>query len=116
MDKIINFAIFPNKKEKDIRPDYRVSARIGEEYVSIGAGWKKDGKNGSKFLSIKLSEPFDGKDGYFIGIEKGTNKPILPKFDRDSKGNKIGGDKPFTLEEVQDVYPKVDITPEDIPF
>lgn len=100
MEKIQSFSIFKNtKKEKETQPDYKLSAKINDEYVEIGAGWIKDGKSG-KFISVQLKKPYDGKSGYFIEIEKDTISPVIPKFERDSKGNPIGEDKPITAEDI----------------
>ena len=57
MEKIKSFSIFKNTKkaEGSKQPDYKLSAKIGDEYVEIGGGWIKDGKSG-KFISVKLSD------------------------------------------------------------
>lgn len=61
---IKNFAIFKNdKKEKDNQPDYTISAKIGESYVTIGGAWVKQGKSG-KFFSCKLSDTYKERIGY----------------------------------------------------
>lgn len=54
-----NFSIFKNthKKEGSTQPDYKISMKVGEEYVEIGAGWIKDGKSG-KYISCKLSDSY----------------------------------------------------------
>lgn len=52
-----NFQIFKNKyKKADNQPDYKISAKIDDKYVEIGAGWKKEMKNGEVYISCKLSE------------------------------------------------------------
>lgn len=64
MENIKSFAIFKNShKEKDGQPDYKISAKIGEEFVEIGGAWIKEGKNG-KFFSCKLSAPYKERKGY----------------------------------------------------
>lgn len=100
MEKIQSFSIFKNtKKEKETQPDYKLSAKINDEYVEIGAGWIKDGKSG-KFISVQLKKPYDSRDGYEIIPIKDVVSPIIPKFERDSRGNPIGGDKPITADDI----------------
>lgn len=48
--------LFPNNKKADNHPDYKGKIKVGEVEYDI-AGWLKDGANG-KFLSLKISEPF----------------------------------------------------------
>lgn len=63
---IQNAALFKNgRKEKDNQPDYILSAKIGEEFVEIGAAFLKEGKNG-KYFSIALKKPYKDKKGYYI--------------------------------------------------
>lgn len=61
-----NFSIFKNthKKEGSTAPDYKMSVKIGEEFVECGACWLKDGKSG-KYFSCKLSD-------LYVDKEKGT--------------------------------------------
>ncbi len=55
-----SFLIFKNKdkKEGSNQPDYRVVMRDGDNFVTWGAGWIKDGKSG-KFISCQKNKPFD---------------------------------------------------------
>jgi uncharacterized protein (DUF736 family) len=57
--ELTNFSIFKNtnKKEGSNQPDYTISAKIGDDYVSIGGGWIKDLKSGGKYISCKVSPP-----------------------------------------------------------
>ena len=57
---IKNFSITKNKfkKEGSSAPDYRMSSKIGEEFVEIGACWLKDSKDGSKFFSCKMADVY----------------------------------------------------------
>ena len=77
---ITNFSIFKATKEKDNQPDYSISAKIGEEYVTIGAGWIKESQNG-KFISCKLSEPYKERPGFEITMQEVTkqndDEPLL---------------------------------------
>lgn len=58
MDVPKNFNIFKNTKkaEGSNQPDYLISAKVGEEYKSIGGCWVKEGQSG-KFFSCKISDP-----------------------------------------------------------
>lgn len=100
-----NFSIFKAKEKKnETSPDYNLSAKIGEEYVNIGACWIKDGKAG-KFMSCKLSEPYMARAGFdIIELPAPMKANEVPKFDRDSQGKPLG-------EKVAD-----EIKPEDIPW
>jgi uncharacterized protein (DUF736 family) len=70
-----NFSCFKVKdKKKPEHPDYHLSAKIDNEYVTIGAGWIKDSPNG-KFISFKLSEPYGARDGFFLQLEKAPMQP-----------------------------------------
>ena len=37
-------------------PTHSISVKVGEEFVTVGACWTKDMKNGGKFLSCKLQD------------------------------------------------------------
>lgn len=77
---IKNFSIFKNKaSENEKLPTHSISAKIGEEYVTIGACWTKEGKGG-KYLSCKLQDVYVDKNdrtktkkGYAIADEKLLN-------------------------------------------
>lgn len=76
---IDSFSIFRiTDKQADHLPDYRINAKIGEEYREIGAGWVKSGKTG-KYISVKLSKPYKGKQGY----------TIVPVADEERYGNSL---------------------------
>ncbi len=63
---INNFSCFKvTDKKTESSPDYRLTAKVGEEYVDIGAGWVKDGQNG-KYISFQLSKPYQGKPGFIL--------------------------------------------------
>lgn len=103
MEKITNFSIFKvTDKKKDNHPDYKLSTKIGDEYVEIGGGWIKDFKGG-KFISCKLSTPYEARNGYHIEVDLADKQPV-PKFERDSQGKPVG-------EKVAD-----EIDPSSIPF
>lgn len=62
-----NFSIFKNthKKEGSTAPDYKMSTKVGEEFVECGACWLKDSPKGGKYFSCKLSD-------LYVDKEKGT--------------------------------------------
>ena len=98
---IKNFSIFKNQnKKKDTQPDYRLSTKIGDEYVDIGAGWKKTSKDGtSSFISVKLSDAYETRAGFHLEIE-------VPPM-------KVVDDRPV---EKKMAYPKETIDPDKIEF
>ena len=76
METIKNFTIFKNtKKEKENHPDYRISIKIGDEYVDAGGVWLKEGKAG-KFFSCKLNDARDTRKGFGIHIEEAPLKEV----------------------------------------
>lgn len=50
----INVMLFVNEKTKETQPDYKVRAKIGDEFVDAGAGWRKESAKGTKYLSVSL--------------------------------------------------------------
>lgn len=76
---IKNFSLFKNEKKQDNHPDYKLSAKVGDKYVEIGAGFIKEGKAG-KFISISLSKPYKDRKGYII-VEESTPDPSLGEID-----------------------------------
>lgn len=55
--KITQFQIFPNKyKKEEKHPDYKISIKVGEKFVEVGAGWKKKTAKGDMYLSCSLKE------------------------------------------------------------
>ncbi len=83
-----NFIIQKNNfKDTDNKPDYRIVAKDGEEFVTVGAGWKKQDKAGNAYISCTLSKSFNGKPGYRIASEA----PESPQSD-DNSGS--GGNVP----------------------
>ena len=55
-----NFSIFKNKNKKpeDKTPDYKMSVKVGEEYVECGGCWLREDKSGGKYFSCKLSDVY----------------------------------------------------------
>lgn len=51
------FSCFKNtEKTADNQPDYNLTAKIGDNFEPIGAGWIKDMKGGGKYISFQLNE------------------------------------------------------------
>ncbi len=102
---INSFSIFKNtRKEKETQPDYNMSAKVGDEFVDIGACWLKDGKSG-KFFSCQLKKEYQDKKGYEI-IEIGKDTTPEPKSPENAPQSRVGAVE----------YPTEDIKSEDIPF
>lgn len=60
-----NFSCFKvGEKKSEKEPDYRLTAKIGEEFVEIGAGWIKESSKGTKYISFSLSKPYKDKKGW----------------------------------------------------
>ena len=81
-------------------PTHSISIKIGEEFVTIGACWTKDMKNGGKFLSCKLQDAWvDSKDntksrkGFGI-VQEETKKEDHSAIDPDT-GRDLNEDSPF---------------------
>lgn len=71
---ITNFSCWKNdKKENEKSPDYRLSAKVGEEWVDIGAGWIKQAGE-RKYISFSLSRPYKDKPGFKLVGEKADER------------------------------------------
>lgn len=65
-----NFSIWKNdKKEKESEPDYRLTMKVDDKFVDIGAGWIKSTSEGKKYISVSLSKAYNGKNGWKLIIE-----------------------------------------------
>lgn len=63
---IKNFSIFKAKEKKnDKSPDYNISFKVNDKFVTAGGCWLKDGKGG-KFISCKLSDGYKDLRGFSI--------------------------------------------------
>lgn len=70
---IKNISIFKvSEKRSETSPDYRVTAKIGEAFVDVGAGWVKESTKG-KFISIKFNDQYQDKCGFAL-IEESMEK------------------------------------------
>lgn len=99
-----NFTITKNKfkKEGSSMPDYRMSAKIGEEFVEIGGCWLKEDKNKQKFFSCKLSD-------IYVDHTKGTARKGFILVDETEFKNLSGGVK-------EEVKVAEEISTGEIPF
>ncbi len=96
MEPIKVFAVFKKKaSENEKSPTHSISAKIGEEYMEIGACWTKEGKNG-KFLSCKLQNVYvdhttqdrtKSRAGFAIVDEKTITKSEIIEEDIESPPN-----------------------------
>ena len=75
-----NFSIFKVQKDPSNSklPDYRISIKVGDEYVEAGAGWIKESKNG-KYISCKLNDAYLDKRKGFEIVEKISKTPAQMK-------------------------------------
>lgn len=93
------------------QPDYLLSAGDGDEAQYVGAGWIKDAKNGSKFISIKLNDKLEGerpREGFTL-VSDTPVKETAPKKEKKPSHPTLGSDGKVE-------YPEEEINPEDIPF
>ena len=65
-----------NRKEKDSHPDYRGDICLPDGTVFKLAGWLKQGKDGRKFLSLKVDEPREQTDSF-----RGGDTRSVPRND-----------------------------------
>ena len=84
-------------KKSENQPDYRLVASEGDNLITVGAGWVKEGKQG-KFVSMKLQ---DAREYEYEGVKK-----TAPGF-------KVVKEEAETPKEAQ---VEMDIDTENIPF
>lgn len=98
---IKNILIFKaTEKKNETSPDYRVTAKVGEVFVDVGAGWIKEGKAG-KFISIKFKDEYQDKCGFALVEES------MKKLPESKQTTSAGTPVPF---------PNDEINPDNIPF
>lgn len=73
-----DFLIYPVKEKKSEKsPTHNLIAKEGEgenaKWVYLGVAWRKE-KNGKKFLSVKMTTPYNGKDGWTVSPVKDEAK------------------------------------------
>lgn len=71
-----NFSCFKvTEKKNEKEPDYRLTAKVGDEFIEIGAGWIKESAKGTKYISFSLVKPYQGKKGWELTEEKEIEFP-----------------------------------------
>jgi uncharacterized protein (DUF736 family) len=61
------FAIFKAKEKKNPKsPDYNVTVKINDKFLTIGGAWLRETKTGDKFFSCKLSDGYKDFKGFSI--------------------------------------------------
>jgi len=64
---IKNFSLFKTKeKKKPNSPDYSITIKVNDKFITVGAGWIKEAKDKSKYLSCKLSDGYKDLAGFHI--------------------------------------------------
>lgn len=84
----ISVMVFPYQGQKDTSPNYKITAKIGNEFVDVGWGWKKMSAKQTPFLSLSLDA--DGlkkvyKDKYDKLTSAGNPIPFEPINDREAE-------------------------------
>lgn len=79
---IKNITCLKNNKKKDTEPDYRLSVNTGTKeqpvYNDVGAGWLKEGANGNKFISFKLSDAYGERRGWHLEPDEKEESNDVP--------------------------------------
>ena len=62
------FLIFKNqdKQAGSKQPDFNLSAKQGDKWVTIAVGWNRVSPKGTKMISCVLAKPFKDRPGYKI--------------------------------------------------
>jgi hypothetical protein len=103
--QITQAVILPvREKKSDKSPDFRVTAKIGDEWKEVAACWKKSSEKGP-YLSLKF--------GDHVTVEVGEQKPWSPKLKADPSEAKAANDDfaSLTTLKTSDV-----VNPADVPF
>ena len=80
--KIKDFLIFKNeKKSNEKAPDYEITVKINEKFLKIGGVWLREGKNGKKFFSCKLSEGYKDIAGFSLVRDNEITTNSTPSTD-----------------------------------
>lgn len=67
---ITQFSCWRNdKKENEKSPDYKLTTKDGDRWITIGAGWVKSAGD-KKYISFSLSKPYKEQSGYRIIEDK----------------------------------------------
>jgi uncharacterized protein (DUF736 family) len=74
------FAIFKAKEKKNPKsPDYNITIKINDKFLTIGGAWLRETKTGEKFFSCKMSNGYKDFKGFSITrdevvVENSTSK------------------------------------------
>lgn len=61
------FAIFKAKEKKNPKsPDYNITVKINDKFLTIGGAWLRETKTGEKFFSCKMSNGYKDFKGFSI--------------------------------------------------
>ena len=64
---IKNFSLFKTKEKKTPNsPDYSITIKVNDKFITVGAGWIKEAKDRSKYLSCKFSDGYKDLAGFHI--------------------------------------------------
>jgi uncharacterized protein (DUF736 family) len=79
-----NINIFKVKEKKTPNsPDYSMSVKDGDRYLTIGGCWLKDGKDGQKYFSCKLSDGYKDVKGFSVTRDTDTKvEDTIPQGDQ----------------------------------
>ena len=64
------------EKKSEKSPDFRVTAKVGDEWVEIAACWKKSSEKGN-YLSMKF--------GDHVSVDVGEKKPWVPETKKEEE-------------------------------
>ena len=92
---IKNFSCFKVKEKKEGQPDYNLSAKIGDKYENIGAGWIKEKEGGEKYISFSLRKPYNEMKGLMIVEEELPSVTIAKLHEVADEERKNLDDIPF---------------------
>jgi uncharacterized protein (DUF736 family) len=70
-------ALFTNEKKADNQPDYKGKINVNGKDLEIAA-WIKTSKAGSKFMSLKVSEPYVKPEGNVPPLSSVVETDDLP--------------------------------------
>jgi uncharacterized protein (DUF736 family) len=75
------FLIFKAEKKSEKSPDFKISAKIDDKFVEIGAGWSRKSAKGTNFISCLLSKPYQDRKGFHL-MEDENATQTLPVDDK----------------------------------
>jgi len=70
--------IFKATEKSNVKsPDFRLTAKVGEKFVTIGAGWNRKSAKGTPFISCLMAKPFKDLKGWHLEEDKNESQPEL---------------------------------------